>query len=125
MEFFTTDDMKRLTNPGVVSVQVLSPHNSQSGRVTITQVTVEPGCGQPRHSHKSAEQIWVALEGSATLLLADGATRPIAKGEAVRFAEGDIHGVENTGASPFVYMSVTSPPINFDYAYASAVNSGR
>ena len=25
--------------------------------------------------------------------------------------------VENAGPEPFVYLSVTSPPINFDYAY--------
>jgi len=35
----------------------------------------------------------------------------------VRFAEGDMHGFKNTGAVEFIYMSVTSPPINFRRAY--------
>ena len=118
MEFFKPDDFRRLANPGVVSLQVVSPHNSTSSRVTITKVTVEPSGVQPRHSHRTSEQIWIALEGSATLLLAEGATKPITTGDAVRFADGDVHGLENTGATPFVYLSVTSPPINFDYAYA-------
>jgi quercetin dioxygenase-like cupin family protein len=117
MEFLTEGDFKQLSNPGVVSLQLLSPHNSQSARVTITRVTVQPGAGQPRHKHDGSEQIWLALEGAATLLLADGATRILAAGEVVRFADGDVHGVENTGDAPFVYLSVTSPPINFDYAY--------
>ena len=33
------------------------------------------------------------------------------------FAEGDVHGFESTGAEPFVYIAVTSPPIKFNYAY--------
>ena len=117
MEFLTEADFKRLSNPGVVSLQLLSPHNSPSARVTITRVTVQPGAGQPPHTHRTSEQVWLALEGTATLLLADGATRVLAAGDIVRFADGDVHGVENTGSQPFGYLSVTSPPINFDYAY--------
>lgn len=117
MQFLTEGDFKQLSNPGVVSLQLLSPHNSSSSRVTITRVTVQPGAGQPRHKHDSSEQIWVAIEGAATLLLADSATRTLNAGEVARFADGDVHGVDNTGGVPFVYLAVTSPPINFDYAY--------
>ena len=35
-----------------------------------------------------------------------------------RFADKDIHGLENDGETEFVYLSVTSPPIHFGYAYA-------
>ena len=35
-----------------------------------------------------------------------------------RFADGDTHGFTNTGDIPFVYISVTSPPINFREAYS-------
>jgi quercetin dioxygenase-like cupin family protein len=117
MEFLTESDFTRLSNPGVVSLQLVSPHNSQSARLTITRVTVQPGAGQPRHKHDGSEQIWLALEGVATLLLGEGATREFKAGEIARFSDGDVHGVENGGAQPFVYLAVTSPPINFDYAY--------
>ena len=117
MEFLTEAEFTRLSNPGVTSLQLLSPHNSPSARVTITRVTVAPGAGQPRHAHASSEQVWIALAGAATLLIGDGKTRPLAAGEVVRFADGDVHGVKNAGTEPFVYLSVTSPPINFDYAY--------
>ncbi len=117
MEFFTEGDFTPLRNPGVTSMQIVSPHNSDSTRVTITRVTMEPGATQPRHRHQSSEQIWVALEGAGTLLLAEGASRSFRTGEVARFADGDIHGFTNTGEAPFVYLSVTSPPINFDYAY--------
>jgi quercetin dioxygenase-like cupin family protein len=36
----------------------------------------------------------------------------------VRFEDGDLHGFRNAGDAPFVYLSVTSPPVNFRAAYA-------
>ena len=43
----------------------------------------------------------------------------ICAGEVVRFTENEIHGFENTGTEAFEYLSVTAPPVNFNYAYAS------
>src|SRR5512133_1369502 len=120
MESFSQAQFRTLSNPGVDSVQLLSPHNSASSRITITHVTVQPGAGQPRHAHPASEQIWVAISGSGTLLLAEGATRRFSAGEVARFADGDVHGFENSGTEPFVYMSMTTPPIDFAYAYHDA-----
>lgn len=117
MEFLKPEDFKLLSNPGVVSEQLLSLHNSTSTRVTITRVTLQPGATQPTHSHATSEQIWVALHGAGTLLLGEGKTGEIKQGEVVRFADGDLHGVRNSSAEPFVYLSVTSPPIDFSYVY--------
>jgi quercetin dioxygenase-like cupin family protein len=119
MEHLKPQQFVTLANPGVTSTQIISPHNSQSSRVTMTRVSVAPGAIQPRHAHASSEQIWYAQSGSGVLLLANGRTMPFCAGEVVRFAEGEIHGLENTGAAAFEYISVTSPPINFDYAYAN------
>ncbi len=118
MEFIHRAEVPVLKNTGVASEQLLFPENSKSARVTITRVTVAPGAANPRHSHKSSEQIWVALEGAGTLLLADKKTQPFEAGDVVRFEDGDLHGFKNTGAAKFVYLSVTSPPINFRAAYA-------
>jgi len=120
MEFLTNDRFKVLSNPGVTSVQLLSPHNSASHRVTVTRVVVEPGAEQPPHIHASSEQIWVAVSGCGTLLLAEGTTQPFCAGDLARFADGDLHGFKNTGSEPFAYLSVTSPPIDFSYAYAQS-----
>lgn len=117
MEFLKADSFKQLSNPGVQSTQLLSPHNSASSRVTITSVTVEPGAEQPRHAHATSEQIWIAVKGSGMLLLADGAALAFHAGQVVRFEDGDVHGFKNTGDAPFKYISITSPPINFSYAY--------
>jgi hypothetical protein len=42
----------------------------------------------------------------------------------VRFADGDVHGLENSRSGEFVYLSVTSPPINFRAAYATDWQTG-
>ena len=47
-------------------------------------------------------------------------TRPLKSGEVARFGGGEIHGFLNNSDQPFEYLSVTSPPIDFGYAYAKA-----
>ena len=119
MEFLTDEQFKTLLNPGVTSVQLLSPHNSSSTRVTITRVVVASGHQQARHAHESSEQIWIAVAGEGSLLLDGESTLPFKAGDVVRFADGDTHVFANTSDDPFVYLSVTSPPIDFSYAYGS------
>ena len=125
MEFIAGSEIRVLANSGVESQQLLFPENSSSSRVTITRVTVAPGATSPRHRHETSEQVWVALSGTGTLLLGDAQTRPIHAGDVVRFADGDVHGIENTSGLPFVYMAVTSPPINFRQAYARPWTAGN
>ena len=117
MEFIKSSEIKELSNPGVVSRQLLNPDNSESRRVTITEVHLEVGACQPRHTHESSEQIWYATKGSGKLLLANDEEKEFNAGEVVRFADKDVHGLKNDGDTEFVYISVTAPPIHFGYAY--------
>ena len=117
MEFISADNIRELSNPGVVSRQLLNPENSASTRVTITEVHLEVGASQPRHTHDASEQIWYATKGSGKLLLENDTTKPFKAGDVVRFADKDVHGLLNDGEGEFVYVSVTAPPINFGYAY--------
>jgi quercetin dioxygenase-like cupin family protein len=119
MEIIRRTEVSSFANGGVTSEQLLFPENSASKRVTITRVTIAPGAKNPAHAHATSEQVWVALRGSGVLLLAAATTAPFAEGDVVRFAEGDVHGFENTGVVEFVYLSVTSPPLNFRSAYAA------
>jgi quercetin dioxygenase-like cupin family protein len=50
MECFTAAQFRNLSNPGVTPVQLFSPHNSKSARMTITRVTVQAGASQPWHA---------------------------------------------------------------------------
>lgn len=117
MEFIDKSSIKELVNPGVVSRQLLNSENSASERVTITEVHLESGAIQPRHIHDASEQIWYAIKGTGKLLLADDGEKEFKAGDVVRFADKEVHGLLNDGNDEFVYISVTSPPINFGYAY--------
>ena len=116
VEVLTAGDTT-LTRPGKDSVQLLWPGNSPQARVTLTRATVAPGSTQQRHAHPHSEQIWIIERGSADLLLGDGQSRPVKAGEIVRTPAGEIHGVHNSGSEPFVYLSITTPPIDFRPAY--------
>ena len=79
MEFISKEKIVELSNPGVVSRQLLNPENSSSERVTITEVHLEIGACQPRHTHDASEQIWYArveedkvTANNRTYLTADG-----------------------------------------------------
>lgn len=117
MEFISKEYIKELSNPAVVSRQLLNPDNSSSERVTITEVHLEAGAIQPRHAHNASEQIWYAIKGHGKLLLADDKEKDFKAGDVVRFEENDIHGLLNDSNDEFVYISVTAPPIHFGYAY--------
>ena len=118
MEFIRRDTIAVLSNPGVRSRQLLNPDNSSGERVTVTEVHLDPGAIQPRHTHEASEQIWYALQGAGALLLETDTERAFSAGDVVRFAEQEVHGLRNDGDGEFVYLSVTAPPIHFGYAYA-------
>ncbi len=61
-----------------------------------------------RHSHARAEQVWIVErgEGASARRRRDGRACP---GDIVRTPVGDIHGVEDTGRDPLVYLSITTP----------------
>ena len=119
MELIRASDIQVFSNSGIESRQLLFPENSSSQRVTITQVSVPTGGKNPAHRHNASEQVWIALQGSGNLILEDGEVAEFAQGDVVRFEEGDLHGFFNSGTHTFIYMSVTSPPLNFRAAYDS------
>ena len=118
MDFIPKASITALTSESQVSHQLLWNENSASERITITKVHVFPGKSNARHKHDTSEQIWIALKGRGRLLLEDGETKEFAEGDVVRFSDGDTHGIMNESDEEFVYISVTSPPINFRYAYS-------
>ena len=99
-----------LENPGKSSAQLLWRENAPDAAVTVTHVAMTPGAVSPRHSHPGSEQIWIVESGTATLLWGEDGRREIKAGDLVRTPKGHVHGIENTGAVPFLYLTVTCPP---------------
>ncbi len=117
MTFENKATVKKMIRPGIVSSQLISSYNCKEAKLTLTDVTVEPGCIQPRHFHKVAEQTYYALEGSGTLLLANDQERSFCTGDVARFAPGEVHGLRNDGSVTFRYVSATTPPQDFSDNY--------
>ena len=84
MEFIGKDSIKKLSNPGVDSMQLLNPDNSKSNRITITNVFIQENAIQIRHKHESSEQIWIAIKGTGTLLLEENEEKQFSEGDVVR-----------------------------------------
>jgi quercetin dioxygenase-like cupin family protein len=117
MEYIKAGQFRIFYNPGFSSEQLLFPENSKSERVTITRVTVEPGGVNQRHVHAVSEQIWIALRGQGSLLLAGNKELAFTAGDVVRFQDGEEHGLQNGTNEAFIYLSVTSPPTSFRSSY--------
>lgn len=113
-----------LHHPGKQSVQIVWPGNAPDALVTMTRVTMEPGAVSTRHSHASSEQTWIVEAGHATLLLAGSGTAELRAGDVVRTPAGDVHGIENTGDEPFVYLTVTVPPEDMTKFYVGRKEAG-
>lgn len=118
MQFIPKSEIPVLSNSGIDSEQIVFPETSPDANVTITRVSIPVGAINPRHAHEGAEQIWYVLSGTGTLLLDNLSELAINTGDVVRFAPGDIHGFRNTGVDTFIYISVTTPPLNFRDSYA-------
>lgn len=116
-EFINSLDIKSFSNPGVVSRQLLTPANSRGRQAAVTEVHVQQGAIQQKHTHASSEQIWYVLRGSGKLLLSDNKERILSVGDVVRFPENTLHGFINNGDEEFVYIAVTCPPVNFSSGY--------
>jgi quercetin dioxygenase-like cupin family protein len=84
---------------------------------------MEPGAISARHAHPKSEQIWIVEQGCATLLMDHDQTGAVQAGDVLRTPAGSIHGVNNTGREPFVYLAVTTPPQDFTPAYRGRQNS--
>jgi mannose-6-phosphate isomerase-like protein (cupin superfamily) len=122
MELITQNEIPVLIKPGVESYQLISLLNSKSKNVTITKVKVQSGESQTLHKHDNSEQVWIALSGSAQLLLAEYSRTRFVEGDIVRFEIKESHGLLNDGDQVFEYLAVTSPPIDFEKAYTERVN---
>lgn len=121
MVFIIQKDIISLDSDFQVFHQLLWNENSISERVTITKVHVYPGKANKKNKHKTSEQIWIAIKGNGTLLLDNDKTKEFKEEDVVRFEDGDTHGIINNSDSEFIYISVTTPPINFRYAYKDEI----
>lgn len=92
-------------NPQAVERNVVA----QSDQAALVVWHLLPGQEIPAHRHPGGQDSWVVMEGAAEYLMGNGESRVITAGEVAIALPGQIHGARNTGAVPFVFVSVVAP----------------
>lgn len=76
--------------------------------------TMLPGQTLPIHSHESADDIWIVLEGTAEYYHELGEKVQITKGDVVLARPQEKHGMTNVSDEKFVMLGIAGPiPIGF------------
>ena len=92
------------------------PASTGAGRLTVIDVTLEPGRGHDFHKHPEQEEVIVVQAGEIEQWLEDERTT-LAPGEAVFIGAGTVHASFNTG-SETAHLTVALGPCVGDGGYA-------
>lgn len=68
-----------------------------------------PGQEIPAHKHPHGQDTWTVISGSADYFQGGGVVKSLKTGDIAVAMPGQVHGARNTGAEPFIFVSVVSP----------------
>lgn len=88
-------------------------HLLKSENLSVIQETMPPGAAEVPHCHERSRQFFFVLEGTLSILQADGGTQ-LGVGEGIHIAPGVAHRVSNNSASPVHFLVISSPPSHGD-----------
>lgn len=83
---------------------------TESADAVIIAWHLSPGQSIKAHRHPAGQDTWTVLSGSALYQYdAAGATQRLVAGDIAVAHRGEVHGVVNDGAEPFIFISVVCP----------------
>ena len=92
-----------------VTVRFVLDEVDTRGAATAFEVRVPPGRSFPRlHVHDGWDEAVYVLEGVFTVVV-DGVFQELGAGQAAFAERGQVHGVENTGSTDGVFLTVAMP----------------
>lgn len=104
----------------IPSIQEISPEQATKKVFFETDFlagavwTMLPGQELPIHSHASADDIWIVLEGKAEYYNELGEKVQIHKGDVVVARPQEKHGMKNTSDELFIMLGIAGPiPIGY------------
>jgi mannose-6-phosphate isomerase-like protein (cupin superfamily) len=80
-------------------------------RLSLAEVTLEPGGRSLEHYHRLMEEVYYLLEGCAQLTVGDE-TQVVEAGDTIVIPPGTRHTIVNTGAGRVVMLVACAPPWN-------------
>jgi quercetin dioxygenase-like cupin family protein len=76
--------------------------------VSVVVWNLEPGQENPPHEHPENAHTLTVLQGEGHYLHADGSHVPVKQGDCIIVPRATLHGIRNTGRTPFSYLAVTT-----------------
>ncbi|TBO28399.1 cupin domain-containing protein [Aquabacterium lacunae] len=84
----------------------------QTGDAVVVAWTVKPGQRIHPHVHPEGQDTWTVISGTGEYQVdASGQTVTISAGDIAIAPTGAVHGLLNTGAQDFVFVSVVCPEL--------------
>jgi quercetin dioxygenase-like cupin family protein len=108
-KIYRIEEAYREVNPGVRTLTALVGRRTGNEKVAAIIVEFKPGA-EPGgiHYHERRESAYIALEGSATIML-NGEEHEITAGTVVNITPGDPHGFVKVGPEGFKMIEVFAP----------------
>ena len=91
---------------GYILRDLLLQEDQLHGELTYTSsITLDPGCSIGVHQHTGDTELYFIYEGEG-LYTDNDETYPVHAGDAVFCADGETHGIANTGDTPLRFVAV-------------------
>lgn len=88
-------------------------HLVASAHLSVIQERVPSGSSEVRHRHRSAEQFFYVLHGTASLEV-DGATHLLRAGDGCHVPAGTPHRLSNSHEGAVDFLVISTPPSHGD-----------
>ena len=102
---------------GLFSHILLQKNDVPDTRLSITWVEIEPGAAQKPHTH-DPEQAYIIVQGRGNMTVAAESCL-VARGDIVHIPANAEHWIENIGERDLIYVSASTPALNFETLYDS------
>jgi len=108
---------RRLVNPvtGDVAEILNSPLSGEPGPLIFRTMLAPGAAGSPLHFHRSIDETFEVESGALEMeIVAKGAVRTLAQGDAVQLPAGTKHSFRNALNTPTVFVSTCTPGDGFE-----------
>ena len=97
----------------LTSWMLISPQHSSTRSISIQVSEIPVGSAQTVHNH-IPEQCYYIIKGNG-LMIIEGETREVSKGDAVYIPSNSKHGIKNIGGDVLEYLTANAPVFGREY----------
>jgi mannose-6-phosphate isomerase-like protein (cupin superfamily) len=98
-----------VTKDGSEIRELLAHRNSVIQKQSLAEARLPPGNATTAHYHRSTEEIYYILCGTANMVIGDE-SRQVKQGDAIAIPPGQVHQITNTGEKTLHILCCCTPP---------------